>query len=192
MQFATLGKSAFALLAQTDADNSIGINAGAGRGSVFIMQHNATNAFLIGTTSANEVYVAINGVSNTYFFSQRGIAVNVEDNSAAFTVTGNALGLIAQIRQGANAGDLMQFQETGGAVHIRVTTASSTVPASLVVGKAPLANAGTDGFLYVPTVAGVPTGVPTAYTGTSPIVYDTTNNFLYVYNGGWKKSTVYA
>lgn len=49
------------------------------------------------------------------------------------------------------------------------------------------------GFLYIPTCAGPPTGVPTnAATGHIPIIYDITNNFLYVYNSGWKKSTVYA
>lgn len=50
-----------------------------------------------------------------------------------------------------------------------------------------LATTATDGFLYIPTCAGVPTGVPTAYTGTVPMVYDTTNFRLYVYAGGaWR------
>ncbi|MFH1968138.1 MAG: hypothetical protein ABIJ84_02025, partial [bacterium] len=41
----------------------------------------------------------------------------------------------------------------------------------------------TVGFLYIPTSAGAQTGTPVAdTTGTSPIVYDTTNNRLYVYN----------
>ena len=45
----------------------------------------------------------------------------------------------------------------------------------------------TDGFFYIPSAAGAPTGVPTAISGHVPMYYDTTNNFFYVYNGAWKK-----
>lgn len=59
-------------------------------------------------------------------------------------------------------------------------------------GAAVATNAVT-GFLYVPTCAGPPTGVPSnVATGHVPLIFDVTNNFLYFYNSGWKKSTVYA
>jgi hypothetical protein len=52
-----------------------------------------------------------------------------------------------------------------------------------------LATTATDGFLYVPTCAGVPTGTPTAVTGMAPIVVDTTNNRWYFYSGGaWRNA----
>ncbi len=63
------------------------------------------------------------------------------------------------------------------------------IPAAggMVVGTAALATNATDGFLYVPTCAGQPTGTPTTQTGTAPIVVDTTNNKLYFYSGGaWR------
>jgi hypothetical protein len=54
-------------------------------------------------------------------------------------------------------------------------------------GSVALATTATDGFLYVPTCAGTPTGTPTAITGMAPIVVNTTNNKLYFYSGGaWR------
>ena len=50
--------------------------------------------------------------------------------------------------------------------------------------QAALATNATDGFLYIPTCAGTPTGTPTAITGKVPMVADTTNNKLYIYVGG--------
>ena len=58
---------------------------------------------------------------------------------------------------------------------------------NVIVNTAAIATTATDGFLYVPTCAGTPTGTPTTYTGRAPIVVDTTNNKLYFYSGGqWR------
>jgi hypothetical protein len=55
------------------------------------------------------------------------------------------------------------------------------------IGAGSLATNATNGFLYVPTCAGTPTGTPTAKTGYAPIVVNTTNNKLYFYSGGaWR------
>jgi hypothetical protein len=63
-----------------------------------------------------------------------------------------------------------------------------TVAGNVVAGaSAALATTATNGFLYVPTCAGTPTGTPTAITGMAPIVVDTTNNKLYFYSTGvWR------
>ncbi|MGN6200033.1 hypothetical protein [Humibacter sp.] len=63
---------------------------------------------------------------------------------------------------------------------------SAKIDGRLVVGTAALATTATDGFLHIPSMAGAPTGTPIAMTGTAPIVYDTTNNKLWIYNGAWK------
>jgi hypothetical protein len=52
-----------------------------------------------------------------------------------------------------------------------------------------VATTATNGFPYIPTCPGTPTGTPTAHTGMSPIVWDSSNNILYVYNGAWRSIT---
>ena len=57
----------------------------------------------------------------------------------------------------------------------------------VVVGNAALATSATDGFMYIPTCAGTPTGTPTNHvTGTLPMIYDTTNHKFWMYDAGWK------
>lgn len=67
-----------------------------------------------------------------------------------------------------------------------VGTLELPVGTNVAFSSAALALGATDGFPYIPTCAGTPNGVPTVFTGTVPMVYDTTTNRLYVYNGGWK------
>jgi hypothetical protein len=69
-----------------------------------------------------------------------------------------------------------------------VETMRITADGNIVAGaSAALATTATNGFLYVPTCAGTPTGTPTAITGMAPIVVNTTNNKLYFYSGGaWR------
>ena len=56
---------------------------------------------------------------------------------------------------------------------------------SVAVGNGTaLATNATDGFFYIPTCAGTPTGTPTAKSGRAPMVIDSTNNRMYVYSGG--------
>lgn len=55
------------------------------------------------------------------------------------------------------------------------------------IGDSALSTSATNGFMYIRSMAGAPSGVPSAFTGLVPMTYDTSNDDLYVYNGGWKK-----
>jgi hypothetical protein len=66
----------------------------------------------------------------------------------------------------------------------KLTVASS---GSVVIGSSALATNATEGFLYVPTCAGTPSGTPTTWTGTTPIVYNSSAHRLYAYSGSeWR------
>lgn len=75
--------------------------------------------------------------------------------------------------------------DTVASERMRITAAGN-----VVVGTAALSTSATDGFIYVDTCAGAPSGAPTTYTGRCALVYDTTNNKLYIYNGAWKSVTL--
>lgn len=94
--------------------------------------------------------------------------------------------------------DLRLYDEINGAIALDVFAGASNVArrfavnatlqvngASAVIGSGAVATTATDGFLYVPTCAGAPTGVPTTHTGTAALVYDTTDNKLWIYDAGW-------
>lgn len=101
-------------------------------------------------------------------------------------------GLITSNTSGQTTGDfvwaLRRAADVGtDAVPVEVMRLTHT--GSLVTSKAALATTATDGFLYIPTCAGTPTGVPTTQTGTVAMVFDTTNNKLMIYDGGWLGAT---
>jgi len=52
-----------------------------------------------------------------------------------------------------------------------------------VFGSAALANNATDGFVYLPHCTNTPSGTPTVFAGTVPIVVDKTNKKLYGHDG---------
>jgi len=62
---------------------------------------------------------------------------------------------------------------------------------NVVLGnQSALATNATNGFVYIRTCAGTPTGAPTAFTGHVAMLFDTTNSKLYCYNGAWKSVTL--
>lgn len=67
----------------------------------------------------------------------------------------------------------------GSEIVMRAYTAGRTT----IGPGAPATNA--TNVLQIPAMAGAPVGSPSVDTGYVPIVFDTTNNKLWVYDGGW-------
>lgn len=57
--------------------------------------------------------------------------------------------------------------------------------------QAILATNTTDGFAFIPRCSGVPTGVPTAVAGKTPMIFDGSNDRLYLHDGSnWRYATL--
>jgi hypothetical protein len=95
---------------------------------------------------------------------------------------------------GTGAGGKFIFQTaklagSGTSQNTFATTLTLDSNNNVVCHNAATATNANDGFLYIPTCAGTPTGTPTTYTGRVALIYDTTNNKMYVYNTAWKGGT---
>jgi hypothetical protein len=165
------------------------------------MTLDAGGRLLVGRTSStgnNERFqIDANGTSTIYtaLFSNTGTATSTYNVVTWIQgATGSATGYIGT--GGSAVGNpafqnafVVGTQTSNRLVFNTADTEKAHIPVAggMVVGTAALATSATDGFLYVPTCAGTPTGTPTTQTGTAPIVVDTTNNKLYFYSGGqWR------
>lgn len=63
-------------------------------------------------------------------------------------------------------------------------TFSKDTDQNIIVGLGALSTTGTSGFLYIPTMPGMPTGTPKALTGRAPMIIDSTDNSFYFYSSG--------
>lgn len=90
----------------------------------------------------------------------------------------NSTGTLNGLATTADASGVLELQGSGN------TGITIDATSNVSIGGGLIATNATDGFTYIPTCAGTPTGAPTAKTGFSPFVVDATNNKLYFYNGG--------
>lgn len=121
----------------------------------------AAQTLIIGENSRGAVDSNVAGSSGTI-------------QSGAGTGTGTPTSLIFQTPALAASGTTQQ-----------TLTTRLSLGLSAVFGNAAIATNATDGFVYIPTCAGTPTGTPTSNTGRVALVYDTTNHQFWIYDGGW-------
>ncbi|HET9162484.1 MAG TPA: hypothetical protein VFN89_03430 [Solirubrobacterales bacterium] len=99
-----------------------------------------------------------------------GVLVPASKTAQALTIKGVA----------EQSGNLLAIQTATSETLFEITAAGS-----VRIGQG-LSTSAKNGFLYLPTSNGAPTGEPTSKTGTVACEYDRANDKLYVYNGGWK------
>lgn len=113
-----------------------------------------------------------------------GSAVNVTASPGVTSGAGGAVNISAGAGASAAGGDVSLAPGSGS------TKGTVVVPTgySFKMGTAAVTTTATDGFAYLSTCAGIPSGTPTAQTGTAPVVIDSTNNDIYMYtNSAWRK-----
>jgi hypothetical protein len=172
-----------------------------------------SGAFLVSNTSAGAGCVEIGSGSSVLGYlqvrnsgSQTYYDFALQPNGGNVGIGTSSPGHRLTVDVGAGAQNIFAAQQTGVSNGYTITsdgtnlthswhtagsvTAQITANGSFAAGaQGALATTATNGFLYVPTCAGVPTGTPTVITGLVPIVVDTTNNRWYFYSGGaWRNA----
>jgi hypothetical protein len=149
------------------------------RANRFMFQDSTTN-------NATNVGVIANGAGagGTY----TAYSGSDPDNAHALQIScGAATTVLNSTKFGTGTQRELEFQ-IGGATKHRIDINGNNILGT----SAALGTTATDGFTYLPSCAGAPTGVPTAVTGMVPTVIDTTNSKLYCYIGGAWKSVLLA
>lgn len=118
---------------------------------------------------------------------------NAEQSAVIIRTQSDATNNYVQIGGGdsaLNAATNLIFYTSGDNTTLEGTQRLIIDPSgNIVPGTAALATNATNGFLYIESCAGIPTGVPAgSYTGRVPIIWDSTNDDLYVYDGGWQQT----
>jgi hypothetical protein len=167
------------------------------------LRSNATTGIMqvtgpgVGTTRVmtvpNANFTAARTDAGQTFTGPQVIAGTFNGAQADFGFTaGRGLQIATALNGGTNEGTsvLNARGSGGGAMSLQtdgIERARIDENGNTTIGGGALATTATNGFLYVPTCAGTPTGTPTAKSGFAPIVVNTTNNKLYFYSGGsWR------
>lgn len=146
----------------------------------------STAFFAQASNSGGLVGIFVDNTSNTADsrarLTARVAGTSAGDPFALFQIISGASWAIGPDNSDGDAFKVTQDTALGtSGDFITVTTAGS-----VVLNSGAISGSATDGFLYVASCNGVPSGTPTSFTGRIPIVYDSANNKLYAYNGTWK------
>lgn len=185
----TLDGQVIAAAAATNGSLAVGPNPGTPDSSNqfrFGYTQNAnTSLTLTNTNSSTAASVGIlftaNGQNHRILTHGNGFTTAGAFAAGSMVIGSNTiLNLVAE-----NAAGVIGFY-TGSTTNLR---AQITAAGSFVMGSAAIATNATEGFLYIVSCAGTPTGTPVAKTGRVPMVWDSTNKKFYIYDGSWLGGT---
>ncbi len=143
-------------------------------GSAGLLQADASNALALRNSTNAQTLRVYNTYASSTSYELAKIDWQGTSNLLRF---GTSIGF-----GGGSARDLSL--ETGDTQYARITALGSF----LVGATSALATNATDGFIYINSGAGTPTGTPTTQNSQVPLYFDTTNSQLWVYTGGaWKQ-----
>ncbi len=142
--------------------------------------HTATAGNTTANVNADDLVVENSGHTGISILSG-----NTSVGSLYFGDDGDDLAGVVNYDHNTN---IMNVGTVQGSAVTRIYSGNANVTAvfdasgSIHVGTAALATNATDGFLYISSMAGAPSGTPTDHSNLSAIVHDTTNNRIYLYD----------
>lgn len=161
-----------------------------GQVCVFTSMYGSTSIAVGGGGSTN-----INNLASTSWGS-----FSITSGGGNITVLATDAANTLALRNGTNAQTFNRYRSyTDASNYSRLTSKWNTTTAvihaeglgtgtdgNIAFNDAALATTATVGYVMIPSCAGAPTGVPADIpTGQVALHFDSTNNKLYVYDGGW-------
>lgn len=172
----------------SDAGTSVTVVLGTDAGDDFIVNNGSIDALLVeGDTGS--LHNSTTSFPNAFFHRDTNTATSGLEIYLQFDNSDNVVHEYASLRAelvtntaGSENGYFAIKTIGGGTLSERLRCDHL---GNVIVNTSAVATNATDGFLYIPTCAGTPSGTPTAYSGRVPLVFDSSNNELYVYDGSW-------
>lgn len=189
-----------AIIASINADviTTGTLNAARVGSNQMVLDATGTYGIQINHTSAGtaaELATFDTGTVAATFYTQKGSLGAVRSVTTSYALLGSYSGMIQNASVptltvkgwSGQTTSFFEVQDSTAAVKVSAPAAGGLV----ITNGAALSTTGTTGFVSIPWVNGVPTGVPgTTYrpTGAVPMVWDagSTPQKLWVYSGGWK------
>lgn len=139
-------------------------------------------------SSASIALLRTQGTASSYTGTVSGTIGSLNGvgyNGTSFAVGGSVQFLSTETWTGSAQGTYINFRTTPTGSATAQDSGHITASGSWASGTGSLATNATKGFLYIPTCAGVPTGVPESVSGRIALVADTSGGKVYAYLGGW-------
>jgi hypothetical protein len=143
------------------------------------------SGLVLGSTIADPATAMLDVRGQSRFIKDGTYSVGTGAGRFQSSTTGNYYELFVNPSSSGYC-SIQSYQENVGVAPLLL----NALGGSVVVGwDTQLATNATAGFLYIPTTSGTPTGIPGAFSARVAMLYDTSANKLWIYNGAWRSAT---